>query len=103
MKTYIPVELWKSTYTDPAIAETFTFVEKVPLSKIRIDKKLLSWQNEVSPSFVDFIVENFDIDFWMPILVNPDYFLLDGQHRLQAARIMGLKYIDVVMDRERSQ
>ena len=102
-KNYIPVELWRSTYTNPTMAETFAFVEKVPLSKIRLDKKLFSWQNEVSPSFVDFIVENFDIDFWMPILVNPDYFLLDGQHRLQAARKMGLKYLDVVINKERSR
>ena len=101
MKNYIPVELWRTTYTRPQIAESFTFVEKVPLSKIKIDKSLFSWQNEVSPSHVDFIVENFDIDFWMPILINSEYFLLDGQHRLQVAKKLGLKYIDVVIDKER--
>ena len=101
MKNYIPAELWKDSYTNPTIGESFTFVEKVPLSKIKIDKSLFSWQNEVSSSRVDFIVENFDIDFWMPILINSDYFLLDGQHRLQVAKRLKLKYIDVVIDKER--
>lgn len=101
MKIYIPVELWRDTYTNPQIAKSFTFIERVPLSDIKIDKSLFSWQNEVSPSQVDFMVENFNVDFWMPILINSDYFLLDGQHRLQAAKKLGLKYIDVVIDNER--
>ena len=101
MKNYIPVELWRDTYTNPHIAKSITFVERVPLSKIKIDKSLFSWQNEVSPSRVDFIVENFNIDFWMPILINRDYFLLDGQHRLQVAEKMGLEFIDAVIDIER--
>ena len=101
MKNYIPVELWRDTYTNPQLSKAFTFVEKVPLSKIKIDKNLFSWQNKVSLSRVNFIVENFDIDFWMPILISPNYFLLDGQHRLQVARKLGLKYIDAVIDNER--
>jgi hypothetical protein len=79
---------------------SFTFVERVPLSKIKIDKSLFAWQNNVDPSKVNFIIKNFDIDFWMPVTVNPDYYLLDGQHRLKVARKMGLKYIDVVIDNE---
>jgi hypothetical protein len=94
MKKYIPIELWKETFVKQPF---FTLVERVPLSKIRIDKSLFSFQNNIDPSQVDFIVNNFDIDFWMPITVNPEYYLLDGQHRLQVAKKMGLKYIDVVI------
>lgn len=101
MKNYIPVELWRTTYTRPQIAESFTFVEKVPLSKIKIDKSFFAYQNDVSCSRVDFIIKNFDIDFWMPILINPNYFLLDGQHRLQVAKKLGLKYIDVVIEKDK--
>jgi len=101
MKNYISADLWKDTYKSPQIERSFTFVEKVPLSKIKIDKRLFSFQNEVSPSLVDFIVENFDKDFWMPILVNSDFFLLDGQHRLLVAKKLGLKYIDVAIVKER--
>ena len=100
MKNYIPVDLWKDTFNKPPV---LVFVEKVPLSKIKIDKSLFSFQNEVDPQQVDFIANNFDIDFWMPIRVDPDYFLLDGQHRLQVARRLGLKYIDVVIDNEREK
>ena len=101
MRDYIPVELWRSTYADPQIAKLFTFVERVPISDIKIDKRLFSWQNEIDPAQVDSIVGNFDVDFWMPIMVNPGYFLLDGQHRLQAADKLGLKYIDVVVKYEK--
>ena len=101
-KKYIPMgEIWKETYSRLEITKSFHLVEKVPLSKITIDKRLFCWQNEVDPAQVDFIVKNFDQDFWMPILVNRDYFLLDGQHRLQAAMRMGLKFIDAVIDNER--
>jgi hypothetical protein len=55
---------------------------------------------QVSRSRVDFIVKNFDIDFWMPILINSEYFLLDGQHRLEVAKKLGLKYIDAVIVKE---
>ena len=101
MKNYIPAELWKDTFKNSTLEKSFTFVEKVPLSKIKIDKSLFSFQNDVSRSFVDFIVENFDKDFWMPILVNADFFLLDGQHRFQVAKKLGLKYIDVAIVKER--
>ena len=101
-KRYIPMgEIWKETYLRPQVMKSFQLVERVPLSKITIDKRLFSWQNEVNFSQVDFIVKNFDHDFWMPILINRDYFLLDGQHRLQVAEKMGLEFIDAVIDIER--
>jgi len=101
-KRYIPMgEIWKETYLHPQSMKSFQLVEKVPISKITIDKRLFSWQNEVDFSQVDFIVKNFDNDFWIPILINRDYFLLDGQHRLQVAMRMGLEFIDVVIDNER--
>jgi ParB-like chromosome segregation protein Spo0J len=31
-------------------------------------------------------------------MVNPEFFLLDGQHRLAAAQKMKLRYLDVVID-----
>ena len=97
-KYYIPVsEIWKKTFTLPEFREIWTIEDRVPISKIRIDKRLFAWQNEVDLSQVEFIVENFNLDFWMPIMVNPDYFLLDGQHRLKVAERLGLEYIDTVI------
>lgn len=96
-------EIWKDTYSRPEIKQSFQLVEKVPISTIKIDKRLFAWQNEVDFSQVDFIIENFNRDFWMPILVNQDYFLLDGQHRLQVARKMGVDFIDVAVQIEETR
>jgi ParB-like chromosome segregation protein Spo0J len=40
---------------------------------------------------------NFDREAWMPIHLNKDYYLLDGQHRLELARQMGLSFIDIII------
>ncbi len=71
---------------------------KTPIEKIRVDKTLFSFQNEVNWTEVEYISKNFEIGAWFPIMVNPDLFLLDGQHRLAAAQNMKLKYLDVVID-----
>lgn len=102
MKTrqkYIPtLDLWRSMFLQSCFGGRWTIKEKVSISEIKIDKSLFSFQNEVSQSQVDSMVEEFSIDYWIPITVNPEYYLLDGQHRLQTAERLGLRYIDVVID-----
>lgn len=71
---------------------------KFPIEKIKIDKSLFNYQNEVSQSIVLYMLMNFDRDAWMPITLNKDHCLLDGQHRLELARLMGLSYIDAVIE-----
>lgn len=71
---------------------------KTPIEKIKVDKTLFSFQNEVNWTEVEYISKNFEIGAWFPIMVNRDFFLLDGQHRLAAAQNMKLKYLDVVID-----
>ena len=44
---------------------------------------------------------NFYENAWEPIIVNEDYFLLDGQHRLRLAFRIGLKYIDLIMRKKK--
>lgn len=83
---------------NPSFWGRWTLEERVPISEIKIDKSLFSFQNEVSKSQVASMVEEFNIDYWIPITVSPDHFLLDGQHRLQTAQSLGLKYIDVIVD-----
>ena len=84
----------KQIYTRHA---EWSAVDKVPVSRIRIDARLFSFPNPVYQDAVKAIVESFDLDQWTPLLVNEDLYLLDGQHRLQAAVNMGLKYIDVIV------
>lgn len=73
-------------------------MSKTPIEKIKVDKTLFSFQNEVNWIEVEYISKNFEIGAWFPIMVNRDFFLLDGQHRLAAAQRMKLQYLDVVID-----
>lgn len=88
---------WKEMYKRPEFNGKWTSVDCVPLSDIIIDKSLFSNPNDVDYEQVKFILNNFEKELWIPILVNLKYFLLDGQHRLQAARALGLEFIDVIV------
>ncbi len=97
--TYIPTpDYLLSMYSNPQFNGRWVVVKKVPISNIKIDKTLFSYQNEVDWNNVDYICTNFEVGGWFPIMVNQKYFLLDGQHRLAVARKMKYKYIDVVVD-----
>ncbi len=97
-RNYIPAKKhWFDMYTRNFKEKYWEPRLKVPTSRIQVDKSLLSYQNEVSDPAVMNIVLNFDRELWIPITVNKDYYLLDGQHRLLAAKQLGLNYIDVVI------
>lgn len=70
---------------------------RVPIESIKIDKSLMSFANEIWEERVETIITCFDDYQWLPISVSADYFLLDGQHRLAAAKRMNLKFIDTVI------
>ena len=97
MRNYIPVKKhWVEMFTrfdKPYWTPALQF----PIEKIKIDKSLFDYQNEVSQSDVLYMLMNFDRDAWMPITINKNYYLLDGQHRLELARLMGMLYIDAVI------
>jgi ParB-like chromosome segregation protein Spo0J len=96
---YIPApQYWKDMFCQRGLESTFAPVDKVPIRKIRIDKRLFSYRNEVSRARIEEMLDNFDEELWIPITVNRDFFLLDGQHRLKVAKQLGLKYIDVVIE-----
>jgi hypothetical protein len=98
-KNYIPSpDYLTNMYSNPCYNGRWKVVEKVLISQIKIDKSLFSFQNEVSSTAVDWICKEFHVGAWYPIMVNSEYYLLDGQHRLAAAKKMKLKYIDVVID-----
>jgi DNA adenine methylase len=75
----------------------WVFKQKVKINEIKIDKSLMSFDNPIFDSTLDNIIYYFDENCWIPITVNKDLYLLDGQHRLEAAKRMNLKYIDVVI------
>ena len=59
---------------------------RVPIESIKVDKSLMSFPNEVCEEMVETIVSHFGDYQWLPITLNEDDFLLDGQHRLAAAK-----------------
>jgi hypothetical protein len=98
-KTYIPSpDYLTSMYSNPQLQGRWAVVTKIPIEKIKIDKSLFSFQNNVNLNEVEYMSRNFEQGAWFPIMVTPSYFLLDGQHRLATAQKMKLKFIDVVID-----
>lgn len=97
MPIYIPVKKhWFEIYTR-FDKPYWTPALKFPIEKIKIDKSLFAYQNDISQTDVLYMLMNFDRDAWMPVTVNKNHYLLDGQHRLELARLMGLYFIDVVI------
>lgn len=99
--TYIPSpDYLTSMYSKPEYHGRWMVVPKVPVDKIQIDKSLFSFPNALSWNEVEYMSKNFELGAWFPIMVNSEYFLLDGQHRLATAKKMKLKYIDIVIDKD---
>lgn len=90
---YIPVE----QFLEQSFSKWGTILHRFDISKISIDKSRFSFCNEVIPSEVDNIAYYFHKEAWEPITLDNEYCLRDGQHRLAAAKKMGLKYIDAVI------
>ena len=95
-KDYIPcAELWMSMTAFES--DMFTPKRKLPIEQIQFDVRVLAYPNNVNFDHVENIVANFDALGWTPIFINPDNYLIDGQHRLEVAKRFGLKFIDVVV------
>lgn len=90
---YIPI----ADFLEDAFSKYGELIHKFPIEKIKFNKNRLSYANPVLDSTVNNIVYNFHKEGWEPISLDTDYYLRDGQHRLAAAKMMGLKYIDVVI------
>jgi len=80
-----------------------TPISKFPINKIKFDNKFLSFSNEVCEESVNWIVNDFHVEGWEPIFLNPKLYLIDGQHRLAAAKRMELKFMDIVIIDEKTQ
>jgi hypothetical protein len=73
-------------------------IRKIPIDNIKIDKSLMDWPNDVAEEQVQTIIEYFNVWHWLPIIINKDYYLLNGQHRLEVARRLKLRFIDAVVE-----
>lgn len=105
-KTYIPCPNYFMNFSvvNSATPGFCTPIKKYPIDKIKFNKKYLSFANTVREQDVNSIISDFYIDAWEPIFLNPKKYLIDGQHRLAAAKRMGLKYMDaVIIDEEKGK
>ena len=93
---YIPIE----QFLEESLSKFGTILHKFDISKISVDKSRFCFCNEVIPSEVDNIAYYFHKESWEPVTLDREYFLRDGQHRLAAAKKMGLKYIDAIIYNE---
>lgn len=71
-------------------------IEKFPIEKIIHDK--LSYPNKIVLNDVLAMIDEFYPFGFVPIRIDPERKLLDGQHRLKFAQLCGLKFIDVWID-----
>jgi hypothetical protein len=69
--------------------------DKVPIEDIKLSKK---YPNPLIEEEVGYIVDDFCIEGWEPIWIDQNNSLTDGQHRIAAAKRMGLKYVDVIIE-----
>lgn len=83
----------------PELNYSFGFKRRFNINEIKIDKSLFSFNNPIIKDTIDKILYNFQIDFWDPIMINEDWFLLDWQHRLEFCRIKWIEFIDVIINK----
>lgn len=72
-------------------------IEKFPIEKIKYD--INNYPNKINMSEVLFMIEEFYPFGFVPITIDKNYYLLDGQHRLKFAELCGFMYIDVWIDK----
>lgn len=104
-KKYIPCPSYYLNFSvvNNIVPGFCTPLRKFPIDKIKFNKKYLAYANKIRTKDVEEIVKNFYIEAWEPVFLTPKFYLTDGQHRLTAARKMGLKYIDVVIIDEQAR
>jgi len=102
-RTYIPCPNYFMNFSvvNSTTSGFCTPIKKYPINKIKFNKKYLSFANIVREEDVNSIVSDFYLDAWEPIFLNSKNYLIDGQHRLAAAKRMGLKFLDIVIINEK--
>lgn len=82
--------------------ESLKLVNWIVKSKFPIDNikyNIEKYFNKPDYSQIEYMKKYFYPFGWEPIRVNTNFELIDGQHRLLFARDVGLKYIDIYIDK----
>jgi len=101
-KVYISATTnWKETYSNLSkIDDLWDWIpmDKISVRKIKVGK---DFPNEANDNDVTYMINNFYEDAWDSIVVDENYYLLDGRHRLTLAERAGFKYIDVIVKKKK--
>ena len=102
MRDYIPVKKhWFGMYlrlNNSNKKQYYTPHLKFPIEKIRVDISHYADKQEMFRADVFYMLVNFDRTVWEPVIINKSGLLLDGYHRVEAAKQMGLFFIDLVIE-----
>jgi hypothetical protein len=99
-KHYIPVDAFFLEMFANAFPKDCTAVRRFPIKNIRFNKRLLPYNyTGIDYEEVDYLVNNFYLESWEPFKVNKDYYLIDDRNRLEAAKRMKLRYVDIIIDK----
>ncbi len=98
---YVPVSdenyeralFWNKGLSEPVWSPQ----RQVAIHTIKIDKLRMAYANAVDYEQVEVILAHFDRFQWMPISLDHEGYLLDGQHRLEVCRRKELLFVDAVM------
>ncbi len=81
-------------------SERDTQVEQIPLHKLRADEQYQPRMNGLSERYIQLLLAS-DPGEWPPLMVSPNgaggYYIIDGFHRYEAARRLGLKEVRCVV------
>ncbi|CAN5761501.1 hypothetical protein BH24DEI2_BH24DEI2_26990 [soil metagenome] len=77
--------------------DVYKVVEKFPINAIQ---RLPDYPNRLDERWAFRLLVDFSRERWEPITIDPEHYLLDGQHRLWVAERMALSYVDVIIDTE---
>lgn len=96
-RDYLPAPKHTMTLMHKGFEGYHTAILKVPINQI---KRPNSYPNELDEREAFRILMEFDRERWDPVYIDPEYNLLDGQHKLWVAKQMGYHFIDAIMVRE---
>jgi hypothetical protein len=79
------------------VGKDYILIEKFPIEGIETGRDLSEQQNKIDYNRISEMWDSFDQKLWEPLLIDTEHHLLDGQHRIELAKMMRLRYIDVII------
>jgi DNA modification methylase len=103
LSDYVPASQGITSTYNVFNGTNFTFISRFPVERIKSEERSAEAQKEIDYNWVAHILGNFDDRLWEPIVLDHDYYLIDGYHRLAVAKLLRLRYIDIIVTDNEAQ